>query len=674
MCRLVPYRKVMTQSRRSCRAELRVEVAQRYNAMMSCGSILRSRHTSGGVGCVDRAPQGPAVIAHKRGAARRGAHMMFRIISVALVLFGATAAHADRRLAFVVGIDRYNNLGPEQQLQRAVNDAKAVSAALALMRFEVTTSTNVNRAGFNGNWQKFLNKISPGDTAAIYFAGHGVEIEGNNFLLPRDVPNIMYGRQEQLKRESLSVSELLLDLRKRTPQVIVLILDACRNHPLIPPEQRSSGREGGLARMDAPAGTFIMYSAGAGETALDRLPGNDPDKSNSIYTRKLLPLMRTPGLPLHELARELRREVHNLAATVPHVQQPAYYDGLIGKFCLAGCESVTAASKPNPSSPAVVANVPTPKPLCADAERKHSKNEGLTDEELACILNRQGCTTVRLGEGGAYTVNGVTSIAQGEETLLCSGAGKREWFKDCPECPEMVVVPAGSFTMGSSQNEQQRYNEEAQVRVSVPTPFAAGRFAVTFDEWDACVSDGGCNGYKPSDAGWGRGKHPVVNVNWNDAKGYAAWLSRKTGNNYRLLSDAEREYVTRAGTTTPFWWGSSITPTQANYNGSAAPYEGGGSQGEFCQRTMPVDSFEANHWGLFNVHGNVWEWTEDCWGITGNPGNGSAWTTGDCSKRVIRGGSWSSFPQNLRSALRDGGDAISRLVNRGFRVARTLGP
>ena len=117
------------------------------------------------------------------------------------------------------------------------------------------------------------------------------------------------------------------------------------------------------------------------------------------------------------------------------------------------------------------------------------------------------------------------------------------------------------------------------------------------------MSDGGCNGYKPSDAGWGRGKHPVVNVNWEKSmpKGYAAWLSRKTGNNYRLLSDAEREYVTRAGTTTPFWWGSSITPTQANYNGSAAPYEGGGSQGEFRQRDVASRQFPRLTIGAFSM-------------------------------------------------------------------------
>jgi formylglycine-generating enzyme required for sulfatase activity len=226
--------------------------------------------------------------------------------------------------------------------------------------------------------------------------------------------------------------------------------------------------------------------------------------------------------------------------------------------------------------------------------------------------------------------------------------------------------------MGSPANEPLRDKNEVQVRVSIAAPFVVGRFAVTFDEWDACVADGGCNGYKPNDQGWGRGKHPVINVNWDGAKSFAAWVSRKTGKSYQLLSEAEREYVTRAGATTPFWWRSLITPKQVNYN---ALFDlGAGSNDEFRQRTVPVDSFEPNPWGLYNVHGNVWEWTEDCWNDsnTGNPGDGRARTTGECSKRVVRGGSWLNFREYLRSAYRFGWTVVNRASNQGFRLARTL--
>jgi formylglycine-generating enzyme required for sulfatase activity len=257
-----------------------------------------------------------------------------------------------------------------------------------------------------------------------------------------------------------------------------------------------------------------------------------------------------------------------------------------------------------------------------------------------------------------------------------SGQGFRDRLADgqpCPMCPEMVVAPAGTFTMGSPSSEPGRDKWEEQVRVTITRPFAVGRFAVTFDQWDACVADGGCN-YKPDDRGWGRGTRPVMNVSLNDAQAYAAWLSRKTGKIYRLLSEAEREYVTRAGTTTPFWWGSSITTKQANYDGEHT--YGGRAKGEFRQRTVSVDSFEANPWGLLNVHGNVWEWTEDCWNESnqGNPGDGSARSTGDCSRRVVRGGSWGSNPQELRSASRDPYTAGARITTFGFRLARTLNP
>jgi formylglycine-generating enzyme required for sulfatase activity len=240
----------------------------------------------------------------------------------------------------------------------------------------------------------------------------------------------------------------------------------------------------------------------------------------------------------------------------------------------------------------------------------------------------------------------------------------------------MVVVPAGTFTMGSPANEPERSDREAQVKVSIAAPFAAGKYAATFDEWDACVVDGGCKGHDLTGLGRGPGKRPVIGVNWDDAKAYTAWLSRKTGKSYRLLSEAEREYVTRAGTTTPFWWGSSITPKQANYDGSADPYKGGGSKGEYRHRSVPVDSFEPNPWGLYNVHGNVWEWTEDCWNDanTGNPGDGRPRTTGECGRRVVRGGSFYTFPRSLRSAYRDGISTDFQQYFLGFRLARTLNP
>ena len=247
-------------------------------------------------------------------------------------------------------------------------------------------------------------------------------------------------------------------------------------------------------------------------------------------------------------------------------------------------------------------------------------------------------------------------------------AGDR--FRDCLECPEMVVVPAGSFMMGSPPQEQGRSEKEEPVHeVRIGAPFAVGVYEVTFTEWDACTASGGCGGYRPEDAGWGRGRRPAIYVGWGPAQSYVRWLSEKTGKRYRLLSESEWEYIARAGTRTPFHMGSAISTNQANYNGSK-------SKGVYRRKTVPVGSFAANAWGLHDVHGNVWEWVQDCWndGYAGAPRDGSAWESGNCSMRVLRGGSWRGTPGLLRSANRSRFPSAARNNDIGFRVARTLTP
>jgi formylglycine-generating enzyme required for sulfatase activity len=249
----------------------------------------------------------------------------------------------------------------------------------------------------------------------------------------------------------------------------------------------------------------------------------------------------------------------------------------------------------------------------------------------------------------------------------------RDLFKECEACPEMVVVPAGEFTMGAPETEKGSDSDERpRRRVAFATQFAVGRFAVTFDEWDGCVAQGGCKGYRPSDRSWGRGRQPVINLWWEDARAYVRWISERTLRPYRLLSEAEREYVTRAGTTTPFWWGDSISTEQANYDGDFK--YGCGRKGVYRQRTVRVDSFAPNPWGLYQVHGNVYEWVEDCWNrnYEGAPSDGSAWLTGDCARRVMRGGSWQFAPWHLRSAARGAVATAADFRIVGMRIARPL--
>jgi formylglycine-generating enzyme required for sulfatase activity len=245
-------------------------------------------------------------------------------------------------------------------------------------------------------------------------------------------------------------------------------------------------------------------------------------------------------------------------------------------------------------------------------------------------------------------------------------------FRDCSICPEMTVVPAGTFMMGLPPNETGDPDESPQHRVTFGRQFAVGRFAVTFDEWDACVTAGGCNNWKPPDRGWGRGRRPVINVTWDDANSYVTWLSRRTGQSYRLINEAEREYVTRAGSSTPFWWGASISTDQANYDGNYI--YGTGSKGESRKQTLPVDSFSPNPWALFQVHGNVWDWVEDCYNdsYVNAPTDGSTWTSGDCRRRAARGGAWDSGPAILRAANRGPFPRDGRFGGVSFRVRRAI--
>ena len=324
----------------------------------------------------------------------------------------------------------------------------------------------------------------------------------------------------------------------------------------------------------------------------------------------------------------------------------------------------------------VLAAVRQPFTIVAEPADARIRILNISERYAAGMALPVGEYAVEVSADGYQTVT--ETVAHGtapteRRIVLAAGRQPGETFRDCPVCPELVVVPAGSYQMGSPASEEGRDDDEGPVhRVTIAQPFAVGVYEVTFGEWDACVSGGGCNGYRPDAEGWGRGQRPVINVNWEDAQAYVQWLSNQTGQSYRLLSEAEWEYVARAGTTTPFHFGRTIHPSQANYDGDYT--YGGGQRGQYRGRTIPVGSFRPNAFGLYDVHGNVWEWVQDCWNgsYAGAPSDGGVWERGDCSRRVLRGGSWINVPWNLRSASRDGIAAGFRHYHDGFRIARSL--
>ena len=236
-----------------------------------------------------------------------------------------------------------------------------------------------------------------------------------------------------------------------------------------------------------------------------------------------------------------------------------------------------------------------------------------------------------------------------------------EDFQECRRCPEMVAVPAGKFMMGEKGEQHE---------VTISKPFAVSKSEVTFSQWDTCVAVFDCT-HKPDDLYWGRGDRPVINVSWDDAKEYVTWLSKLTGKDYRLLSEAEWEYAARAGSTTNYFWGDDIKKDGK----PMANCDGCGSRWDDIE-TAPVREFEANAFRLYDMYGNVWEWVEDCYhdSYNGAPTNGSAWADGDCSHRVVRGGAWTTGPEILRSASRGGLTTDFRHPTLGFRVGRTINP
>jgi formylglycine-generating enzyme required for sulfatase activity len=231
----------------------------------------------------------------------------------------------------------------------------------------------------------------------------------------------------------------------------------------------------------------------------------------------------------------------------------------------------------------------------------------------------------------------------------------------------MIVVPAGSFEMGSPEGQGDE-DEHPQHTVTIAKPFAVSKYELTFAAWDTCAAQGGCNPHILN-GNFGRGQQPVIFVSWEDAQEYVKWLAKLTGKPYRLLTEAEYEYAARAGTRTVYPWGDDITlngQAMANCKDCGSQWDG--------QQPAPVGSFPPNKFGLYDMVGNVWAWTEDCSNVNyqGAPANGSAWTSSNCESPVLRGGSWQLFSNNLRSAKRIGLNVDTRFNDLGFRVARTL--
>jgi formylglycine-generating enzyme required for sulfatase activity len=582
--------------------------------------------------------------------------------------------------------------------------------------FDAEVKLDLGRDAMRRALRDFSDKVHDADIALVFYAGHGIEVKGDNYLIPVDA---VLERDIDVEDETVPLARVF-QMLEPVKRLRLVILDACRDNPFAPAMKRTiAGRSigRGLAQVEVTTtDTLLAYAAKAGSVALDGQGGNSP------YTSALLKHLTTPSLDVTLALRRVRDEV---LRSTGGKQEPFFYGSLGGAeiaLLPAASTAITPAVPPGAdtarvcrevegmSSPSMLAVLAsqykgTPAADCigariaelrqaeeaqaaaaakrkgdeeasakAAAERICANVQAVSNTSVlramasqhagnpaaaACIAAR----TEALENGGSLSTAPAALLAPaGGKTL--SAAQERalkpgDTFRECDVCPEMVVVPAGSFMMGAHPEEQDRELDEGpQHRVVIARPFAAGRFEVTFAEWDACVAARACT-HRPKDDGQSPDKRPVMNVSWDDVtKEYLPWLSRKAGKAYRLLTEAEWEYAARAGATTRYAFGDAITRSQALYSRS---------------RTAAVGSFPPNAFGLHDMHGNVSEWVQDCWNETynGAPSDGSAWTVGDCSRRILRGGSWFVIAQALRSANRLKAASGSR-DGWGFRVARTL--
>jgi len=627
--------------------------------------------------------------------------MLRTAIIVCLLALLPPQVRAEARIALLIGNQIYNpKVG---LLKNPHDDVTLVGAALKQLGFQVTVLKDADYRAMDVAIKRFVTDVRAKGKGAIsffYYSGHGAANPDTqiNYLIPVDVADPNDGN---LWYQSFQQNDLIDKLSKQAPNAThYVIFDACRNElNLSGPAAKAIGAEKGFVAVPQTPGLLIAYATAQGKTAADVGENGGP------YARALADEIVKPGVEAVTMFRNVQIRVKADIGQDPWLSFPA-----LPEVYLAG----RGEEKPAATS------VPPSQPAASEAERAWDRTKDTTSIALLetfiarfkdtyyADIARARVEDLKKQQSALATppapppaarpaarCNGVEVQVGSERRCLRT----KDTFRDCPDCPEMVVAPAGRFMMGSPASEPERESpkkgtESPQHMVTIGRPLAVGRFAVTRGEYEAFVREtshaSGDKCYTYEDDKWEErssrsfrnpgfpqdDRHPVVCVNWHDAKAYAAWLSGKAGKTYRLLSEAEREYVTRAGTTTPFWWGTSITPRQANYNGSAEPYKGGGSKGEYRKHTLPVDSFEPNPWGLYQVHGNVWDWTEDCRNDTyqGAPTDGAAWTSGNCRLRVVRGGSWGNLPQHLRSAYRLKSSTGGRGSNQGFRLARTLNP
>jgi len=613
----------------------------------------------------------------------------------------APAAVVEKRVALIVGIDEYTHLGPEGQLSGAASDADRMAKALASVNppFEVSLLTNSDWKSTQEAFDQFLDRASGATCALIYFAGHGVEYHGENFLLVKDTDvSTISADVERMKRRlgttSLSLQAWVDSLDETKAQVKVVILDCCRDNPLRVEAGSGTrslvGASQGLAQLSPPSGTLISYSADAGQRAND-----------GLFTEVLARHLLTPDMPLLQVFAATREEVSATSAqwaqedeakNLPDERrrvhhEPAEYTklNLAGtRFAfMKGAPANAANATPPPTMPLkpLAELGVTPPPSSTPLGMKDG--QPVSGEELAqrMIAWKKASEAMKPGSSSAppAILDPSTSLKSGFSLATAmegQSAGEKRTILGLP----MAWCPPGTFQMGAPEHEEKFMEDQKPFRATLTRGFWIAPFEVTQDQWEQVMGTSvrALIDPKSADASQGviQGSHPAGYVSWEDAASWIATMNQQRplpmGWRWALPTEAQWEYACRAGTTTPFSFGATLNGDLANCDGRY-PYQG--PTGPSLGRSTPAGSYPANPWGLHDMHGNVAEWVADWFGSY-PPGEATD-PTGPVQgeHRTLRGGSWTASALGCRSAYRAYGGMTEREPTVGFRpVIVNTGP
>jgi formylglycine-generating enzyme required for sulfatase activity len=599
---------------------------------------------------------------------------LLALLTLLTVLMGLAGlpdgAQAQKRVALVVGNAAYERV---PKLTNPVNDARDMAAALKALGFDVVEGFDLNKMAFDRKVLDFAAAVEGASVGIFFYAGHGLQVAGQNYLAPVDA-QLLTPTALDFELMKVEVIQRVMELSTKTN---VLFLDACRDNPLGRNIARSLGTRStdvgkGLAQIEAGSGTLISFSTQPGAVAVDGKERNSP------YSGALIKHLSSSNDDLNAVLIAVRNDV--MTAT-QDAQVPWEHSALRGRLYFNQGSPVSESGKAAPIRLSEAAEAWRAAEKTTSISALESFISRYNDTFYAVLARerieelKKGTATSKQSEPVKKNEERLTMLQEGTaregaepksdktRTLAVGAMQPGSAFRDCQECPEMVVVPAGEFFMGSNDGGA---NEKPLHKVNIAKAFAVGKFEVTFAEWDACVAAGGCP-RSPEDQGWGRGRRPVINVSWDDVtKEYLPWLNRTTGKTYRLLTEAEWEYAARSSTRTAYSWGNDVGKNWANCSACGSQWDN--------KQTAPVGSFQPNAFGVHDMQGNVWEWVQDCYtrNYVGAPSDGSAVSdTASCS-RVRRGGSWNGVPKDLYPSGRLGNSLSSRFNNLGFRVARTL--